>query len=122
MADEISITARLRAYKSLLNIDRSLSNQTFDMSGSTFYANLQTIGTTYEAVTVGADLGTAGWSMFINHDTTNYVEIGLDVGAAFYGLIKLMPGELALFRLTTSTFYARANTGACKLEVVIVAD
>lgn len=83
-------------------------------------SQVQTIGTTYEALTVGADVATAGWAFFRNLDATNFVEIGLEVSSAFQTLMKLMPGECALLPLATKALYARANTAAVKLDFTIL--
>jgi hypothetical protein len=39
------------------------------------------------------------------------------VAATFYPLLKLKPGEVAVCRLATTTFYAKANTAAVNLEL-----
>jgi hypothetical protein len=121
MANEITVSARLKVAKATLKEDRS-ETDTFDMSGQKSGGGIQVIGTTYEAVTLPADLGTAGYAFFMNHSTANYLEIGLEVAAAFVAFAKLKPGEFALVRLATSSIYARANTAACDLETLVVSD
>lgn len=79
----------------------------------------QTIGTTAEAL-VMTDVSSAGAAYFLNTDSTNYVDVGVDVGGTFYGLIRLMPGKFAFCpRLATNAPYARANTSSVALEFII---
>lgn len=81
--------------------------------------NTQTIGTTYEAIAV-SDLAGLGYGRFINRDATNYVEVGVEVSAAFYPLIKLRPGmDSGWVPLAAVTLYARANTASVKMEYVL---
>ena len=71
------------------------------------------------------DLGsitTPGFAVFQNLDLVNYVEIGIQVSAAFYPFLKLKPGEQGMLRLGTLVPYARADTLAVKLFYVIYAN
>jgi hypothetical protein len=60
--------------------------------------------------------------MFVrNMDVTNFVKIR--AGSGLTDLIKLKPGEFALFRLMTGiTPYAIADTAACDIEFCIIED
>lgn len=121
MANEITLSTNLQltngGTKAGRNVSKRISQSTARHSG-----NVQNIGTTQEAVVVASDIATPGFASFVNLDATNYLEIGLVVSATFYPLAKLEPGEPAVFRLATGTFYAKANTAACDLEVLILAD
>ena len=119
MADEIKVTTGLRVVKSAIEVIVSNKTTTLDMTGDAFIRNAQTVGTTHEALVTG-DLGTAGWALFKNLDTTNYVEIGVDVAATFYPVVKLLAGESCVFRLSTLTLYARANTASVILDSTMV--
>lgn len=122
MANEITIQASLKAVKGELNIQTppTTVTQTIDMSGGPEYAaGGQIIGTTHETISVG-DVGTEGWAWFKNLDSTNYVEIGVDVAASFYGVIRLNAGEWCVARLSDQTYYARANTANVTLGYVIL--
>jgi len=71
------------------------------------------------------DLGsivTPGFAVFQNLDLVNYVEIGIDVSAAFHAFLKLKPGEQGMLRLGTTAPYARANTLAVSLFYIIYSD
>jgi hypothetical protein len=121
MANEITATTSITVTNGSSKHSRQTSKQITQNAIGT-YQNTQTVGTTYEQVTIGGDLGTAGYAVFTNLDLTNYVEIGLEVSAAFQTFIKLKPGESAQLRLATSTIHARANTAAVKLEVIVYTD
>ena len=77
---------------------------------------MQNIGTSYEAVNV-ADLTNKGFALFTNLDATNFVEVGVEVSAAFYPFLKLLPGESSVVRLSPSvSLFAKADTAAVNLE------
>lgn len=116
MANEITVTTNLSAVKGNLSYSRAYTARV-TMATARKDGKVQTIGTAYEALTPAADLTTNGWAIFINLDATNYVEIGVEVAAAFYPAVRLNAGESALFRAAQGvTLYARANTAAVDLE------
>jgi hypothetical protein len=61
-----------------------------------------------------------GWAFFINRDANNY----LDILSAVSGTVmaRLLPGEFALFRLSTGAQApaAIAHTASCVLEYCII--
>lgn len=117
MANEITVTARLRATKGYLSVDRSVS-KTSNMYGTHMSDNIQSIPTSAAgtAITITAGVASAGWAWVRNTDTTNYIDIGVQVSGTFYPLIRLYPGEGHPMRLAMLTPYARANTAAVDLE------
>lgn len=101
---------------------RATANGTIETTGENRQSNIQNIGTSYEAIVEDASIGTAGMAVFRNLDPTNYVEIGLEVAATFYPLLKLKAGDPpAIFRISGALF-ARANTAAVDLDIVIIED
>lgn len=77
------------------------------------------IGTTEESVAF-TELGTEGLCIIQNLDSTNYVQIGFSTGV--YGA-RLKAGEAMAFRLEPSaTVYLKANTAACKMNVLAFED
>lgn len=85
----------------------------------------QEIGTTYEAITMpeGVTAATQGWAYLHNLDSTNYVEVGVEVSAAFYPLVKLKAGERFALRFAPSVaLFSRANTAAVRLSIEFLAD
>lgn len=96
-------------------------NFNFDVSAIPYASGAQTIGTSYEAIAIG-DVATAGVAVFKNLDATNYVEIGVEVSAAFYAFAKLKPGEAYPIRLASGTIFAKANTAPVSLEYTIYSN
>jgi len=119
MADEITIISGISVLKSNLSTTIPTTSSTVDLSGTKFIRNCQTVGTTYEAVSVG-DLASAGWCYIKNTDTTKYVEFGVEVAAAFYPFVKILAGETAgPFKLSTLTIFGRANTASVVADIFI---
>lgn len=116
MSSELSITVRLNFSKSGAKVSRT-ENISVDVTGDAFTHEVQSVGTSEEELAQGADLGTPGYLLVINHDGTNYVEVGSTTGV--YD-IKLLAGEVALYRHNSATVYAKANTGACLVEYVLI--
>jgi len=122
MANEINTVFTFRAVKGFLDITRSVNKSITLSAAAPAPAGLtQAIGfAAHEALTVG-DVGTLGWAWFRNLDATNFVQIGVDVAATFYPLVRLNAGEAGCFRLAHGiTAYAQADTGAVVLEKLIM--
>lgn len=123
MANEITVSASVRVTKGGLTDQFIKNGLLVDMTGNLSDKSVQTIGhAAHEAVSLSSDIGTPGWSAFLNLDDTNFVQIGIEVSATFYPLVKLMPGEMALFRLATDTFYAQADTADVNLQKFIIEE
>lgn len=90
-----------------------------DQSTARRIHNSQTIGTTHEAIVMG-DLATPRWARFKNLDSTNFVEIGVEVAATFYPVVKLLAGEHAQLPLSDGTYYAQADTASVELDCFIL--
>ena len=118
MSGEIRAAMSLSATKGALKFNFPSTNLTIDMAGTRWSAGVQDIGTTVEQITLGADVASAGWAVFTNTDSTNYVEIGASNGTPY--LLRLNALESCLVRLTTTTLYAKANTAAVKLQFMIL--
>jgi hypothetical protein len=105
-----------------LNISAS-KKVTIAVAGTHKQLTVQDIGfAAHEAIALAGDLGTPGMAMFTNLDETNFVELGLEVAATFYPFAKLLPGETAgPFRIG-GTLFAKADTAACELDVVIIEE
>jgi hypothetical protein len=118
MADEITISASMKFTKGNYSVNVSKGGLQIDVTGTAYQDKIQTIGTSEEAIDLG-DVGAGGWCFLENMDTTNYIEIRPATGAA--DLIKLLAGEIAMFRLTGDAVpFAIADTGACDLRVVLI--
>jgi hypothetical protein len=116
MADELSIIIDLSFSKGGAKVQRSESIKV-DITGDAFSHEVQAVGTTEEQLAQGADLGTPGYILIKNLDSTNYVEIGSTTGV--YD-IKLLAGEIALYRHNSATIYAKANTSSCNVEYILI--
>jgi hypothetical protein len=118
MANEITVVTKLIVVNGNYKEERSVSQYKRDQTTQGGIAQVQDVGTTHELLDVG-DVGTEGMVHVRNLDSTNYVEIGVDVAATFYPVIKLSPGDPAVFP-AGATLYARANTAAVKLDSMIL--
>ena len=116
MANELRIGIVLGFLKSGATLNRSF-NKEITVTGDAFTHGVQEVGTSEEELAQGAEVGTPGYVLVINLDSTNYVEIGSTTGV--YD-IKLLAGEAALYRHNSATIYARANTAACKVEYIVI--
>ncbi len=119
MADEVTLTYNFKYVKG--NINRTASENGIKSSVAAGTprrgANIQTIGfAAHEALVMPADIGTPGWIIVTNHDTTNFVLIGLDDAATFREVVKVGPGETQIFKLAVAAPYAKADTAAVDLE------
>lgn len=119
MADEASYRLIATVVKGELS---ERFDETFkaDMSGSYIEAGIQNVGTAYEALDVG-DVTTPGSCLFQNLDSTNFVEIGREIAAAFQAFAKIEPGEFAgpIKPASGVTWYVKADTAAVALKKFI---
>lgn len=121
MANEITITTGMTVTKNSTTNRYDVLNEQHDMTGSIRVDNVQTIGTTYEAIYKG-DIGTIGFAQFTNLDSTNYVDIGREISAAFEAFIRVMPGKTSppIKTSALTALYGRANTAACNVRCVLI--
>lgn len=118
MANELTLTAVLRFLKNSISKELEVENLSLDVSGDNAIHNSQTVGTSEEALVLG-DAGAGGYLIAVNRDSTNFVE--LRPGSGIADLVKIGPGEVAMFRLAAdATPYAIADTASCLLEYLIV--
>lgn len=87
-------------------------------SGSNFEAVRISVGTTEETHTINTEVGNAKQLMIVNHDDTNFVEVGTATGVYF---ARVLPGEANLLSIppTTATLYLKADTAAVTTELII---
>lgn len=125
MPGEITVTASLVYVKGAINKSLLHVATAIDLigAGARYHAGVQSIGTSEEALKLGDLSGnTLGFAMFRNLGTTNFVEIR--VATATADLIKLKPGEIALFRFADGVTapFAIGDTAASDLESLIIED
>lgn len=119
MANELTVNASLGYAKNSYTVTLARTGANFNVSGTKYHQAVQTIGTAEEALNKG-DIGTIGYCLLINRDATNYVSIRRATGEG--NMIKLKPGEFALFRCEATAPFAVANVAACELEVLMIED
>jgi len=125
MANEITITygmSRQHATNALDNhqVSQAPVRKTFTQTGVGQFDVKPSIGTSEESITF-TDIATNGWAMFTNMDATNYVEWGFSTGV--YGGKMKAQESAGPFRVNPgATIYLKANTGACRVRVVMYED
>lgn len=117
MADEISITTRLRINNGDVKLPTVGGTFTDDQTTASFVYAKQTIGTTAggEVLVIPSDIGSAvKWLWVKNLDATNYVEVGNHNGASPIYFAKLMPGDEMTVPVTVTkdNINCLANTAA----------
>lgn len=119
MADELAYRVIATAAKGELS-ERFDESFNADMSGNYIEAGIQNVGTTHEALDVG-DVSTPGPCLFQNLDSTNFVEIGREIAAAFQAFAKVGPGAFAgpIQPAAGVTWYVKADTAAVPLKKFI---
>ena len=121
MADELTISISATYAKGNAS-ERSWSKtaKKIAISGNPLVANIQSIGTSEEALALGEVSGSLGWAYFENLDDTNYVEIRSATGAS-NDIIRVDARAAVLFRFGSDVTapYAIANTAAVLLDYVI---
>ena len=115
MANELSLAFSLAFSKSSSTINQNEAIQV-TVTGTKYVKINQSIPTSDTTLTLGA-VGTPGFLMVKNTDATNYVELGTD-GSAWP--LKLKAGEVAMMRWNAAAVHAKANTGACIIEYLII--
>ena len=117
MANEIQISASLNISKNGATFTGT-GTINVTQSGNPSIANLQAVGTTTEALSIG-DITAVGYVFLKNIDATNFVQVGLATPVTDAdAMITLLPGEFALFPTRLETIYAKANTASCNVLVV----
>jgi hypothetical protein len=118
MADEITVYTSLRLDN--LAVQRGPYQRTVTATQSTARANgpaTWAVGFAAEEDYSFGDV-TPGYIELFNADSTNYVDVGMSDGGTMKALIRLMPGDVAVFRIKPSTtLRGQANTAAVNVEV-----
>lgn len=119
MSSEISATGTLS--EPILSVSIAPGSQTIDQTNRRKISTVQNIPTTAAgtALTLGAVTSPA-WALFKNLDSTNYVEIGIQSGGAFYATVRVDPGKYCGPLRLAGTPYARANAAAVDLDYTIL--
>ena len=119
MANEITASIMLKVSTALGIKGIRKESKQIDMAGDSVHHGVSLIttgGILFEDQEQALG-GTPGMVFIKNLDTANYVTIGTH--ATSNHLIKLLPGEFALFR-SNGTLYGQANTSTVKIEYIVV--
>lgn len=123
MANELSLTIvmeYLKGSRSLSTIGKGFAGILRDVTGTDFNWRSQIIGSSAELLGLG-EIGTPGYIAIKNIEgtnTSNYVEIRDGSGGA--DVVKLLNGDIALFRLATSTPYAISDGNSCEVIYAVI--
>lgn len=123
MANEVSLTVRLLVKKpsTVTLLDFNPGALQFDMAGTNGDgAKVNVVPTAYGAVPIPTDVGTEGYCYFRNLDATNFYQLGVEVSSAFYPLVKLKPGQVAVFPLAIQGVFWKADTATCRAQWGVV--
>lgn len=119
MANELSLSV-IAAFNKNNDTFSKVFNVLVDVTGNSYVAGVQTIGLSREEIQQLTDLGTPGFVVLKNLDDTNYVDITRADDTNY--LIRLEPGEIALFRMAHTTMYLIADTASCDVAFAIFED
>jgi len=118
MSDELKLSISIGGTLSNnVRVPPTSYHATIDVAGDVAMKCQQSVATSEVELTQGTSLGTPGYIMIKNLDTSNYVEVGSTTGV--YD-IKLLAGDIAVWRHNSATIYAKANTAAVLVEYVLV--
>lgn len=106
MANELHVSCSLTFSKDGAKAQKAYS-ATLDVTGDSFVSGVLSIGNSEEEITQIADLGTPGYVILKNLSSTYYCEFGSTTGV--YD-IKLLPGEIAIYRHNSATLYAKSES------------
>ncbi|KKM63120.1 hypothetical protein LCGC14_1514660 [marine sediment metagenome] len=116
MADELSLRFSMSYDKDGAKVSRKHSISV-DVAGDVFAHEIQPVDTIEEELHQGTWLGNPGYLYIVNLDDTNFVELGITTGVY---TVKLLAGEVALFRVNGATIYVKADTAICHLEYILI--
>ena len=123
MSDEFSYQSQISLRNGSLLDSYSTQSLRANQSVALLVRNVQPVSNVSHAALGLGSVVTPGWAVFTNLDATNYIEVGIDVGAVFYPFIKLLPGETSgPVRLGMAAPYALANTATVSLFYIIYND
>lgn len=123
MANEIQLTLALNVAKGNLRYNFTPPTAQINLLADPASGGVQNIGTAAsEAVYVGSDISTAGWSTWMNLTTGTKVELGRYDGTTFHSFTSLNAGEPCALRLSHKVPYAIAVGGTAQLQYQVFSE
>lgn len=126
MSGELSITAAFTFTKvppQVAAISRGIANLPLNISSGLYQQGVMHVLTSEALVPMGG-VTSPGWAYFYNSDVTNFIQ--LYYGSGGNPVIRLKPGWPFFGPLDpgvgTTHLYAKADTGACDMEYVILSQ
>ena len=117
MANELSLSSLTISFSKSgsRSVYEKVVTITPTIAGAQVMDNVQTVGTSEQAVLLG-DVAPGGYWFVQNLDATNFVTIRSATGVT--GLIKLLAGEWAIFRTNAGAAapYVIADTASCDVR------
>lgn len=98
MANEISVQAQLTLTQINQLINYVSGPLSFNQVGSRCLQTIQAVLTTAGVIQIGS-IGTLGWALVVNLDTSTNNEMYLMTSTVGTKFARLLPGELALLKL-----------------------
>ncbi len=122
MANELTLIASM----SFLKGDYTesfvpLGSFSLTVAGTRYIKNVQNVGITIEALSLGESMTTPGYMFAVNRGPTNFVSIYAVITDSV-PFAKLKVGECCLVRLGCTAPAVKADTAAINLEYFIVED
>ena len=123
MANEVTVSASLKFVKNGITRLRESGSLQFDVAGTNSLEHVQSIPTAGAAITLGG-ITVGGYCFMKNLDATNFIEVAFSTTTsdASEHVIKLIPGDIALFRIhpEMTAPFAQSDTASCDLLVMMV--
>jgi hypothetical protein len=123
MSDEIKIGVQMSITNGLFKDSFAPGTINVNQGTQGAHSSIVTVGSTAEEDLVTGDIGTLGWAMGRNLDSSNYVTVGPSTGGPMHPFQRIKAGEPFAFRLEPGiTWRWRANTADVKVLVKILED
>lgn len=120
MADELTIDVSMAYADTVKSDSLSVEDVLTSISSKKPAHYTQNVGTSEEALIL-ADVGTLGYVLLVNRDTTNFVNVKTATSGTVFA--KLLPNNgMALFHFGSGVTapFVQADTGACDVEVFLI--
>lgn len=121
MAGTVSISNTLRVAidSSLVDVSRITGIQSFaTTAGSPRYVH-GIINATVTATAIDLEGITPGFGLFVNHEASIYMQVGIDEATVFHPFLRLQAGSIGCGELEEQP-YVKAQTGTGRFEYFIV--